>query len=53
MQMKTRFIDYDLQENVVDSIIGQLERHGQVAIGEQQKVTLERSRKVLEGSLLK
>lgn len=51
MQMKTRFSEYDLGEEVVDAVVAQLERHEQIAIGEKQLVTLEHSKRVLAASL--
>jgi NADP-dependent alcohol dehydrogenase len=51
VQMKTRFSDYDLGEEVVDVIIDQLERHGMTKLGEKQFVTLEHSRNILMASL--
>ena len=51
VQMKTRFSDYNLGEEVVDVIINQLERHGMTQLGEKQQVTLEHSRNILMASL--
>lgn len=51
VQMKTRFSDYHLGEEVVDVLIGHLERHGMTQLGEKQLVTLERSRSILTASL--
>ncbi|MEI6896166.1 MAG: iron-containing alcohol dehydrogenase [Psychromonas sp.] len=51
VQMKTRFSDYQLGEEVVDVIIAQLERHGMKQLGEKQLVTLEHSRNILTASL--
>ncbi|GLS91376.1 NADH-dependent alcohol dehydrogenase [Psychromonas marina] len=51
VQMKTRFSDYQLGEEVVDVIVGHLERHGMTHLGEKQLVTLEHSRNILAASL--
>jgi len=51
VQMKTRFSDYQLGEEVVDVIIEQLERHGMTQLGEKQLVTLQHSRNILTASL--
>ncbi|OHU84617.1 MULTISPECIES: iron-containing alcohol dehydrogenase [Pseudoalteromonas] len=47
VQMPTRLRDYGLGEEVADKIVAQLERHGMVALGEHQAVTLEKSRSIL------
>ena len=49
--MKTRLSDYQLASDAVDALVSQLERHGQTAMGESKKVTIERSRRVIESSL--
>jgi len=51
VNMKTKFSDYQLGEEVVEEIINQLERHGQTAMGESKAVTLDRCRKILINSL--
>lgn len=51
VNMPTRFSDYQLGEEIVDAIVEQLERHGMVALGESQQVTLDISREVLKASL--
>jgi NADP-dependent alcohol dehydrogenase len=51
VNMPTRFGDYQLGEEIVDAIVEQLERHGMVALGENQQVTLDISREVLKASL--
>ncbi|NMP31209.1 iron-containing alcohol dehydrogenase [Thalassotalea sp. M1531] len=51
VKMKTRFSEYQLGEEVVDTLITQLERHGQTAMGEAQAVTLERSKTIIANSL--
>ncbi|RUO27970.1 iron-containing alcohol dehydrogenase [Aliidiomarina sanyensis] len=47
----TRIEDYDLNAEVIDTIIAQLEAHKMVKLGEQQDVTPEVSRKILEAAL--
>lgn len=49
--MKTRFIDYQLGEEVVAALIAQLERHSQIAMGESKAVTLARSKAIIQASL--
>jgi NADP-dependent alcohol dehydrogenase len=51
VQMKTRLSDYKLDEQSIDVIIHQLERHGMVSLGEKQLVTLERTRRILVNRL--
>lgn len=51
MGLKTHFSDYNLGEGVVDRIIGSLEAHGMLKLGEKGHVTLDVVRKVLEMSL--
>ena len=51
VNMPTRFSDYQLGEEVVDTIVGQLERHGMTKLGEKELVTLDNSRNVLTNSL--
>jgi NADP-dependent alcohol dehydrogenase len=49
--IKTRLGDYDLGPESVDAVVKQLEEHGMVAIGEQNEITLDVSRTILEGAL--
>ncbi|MFC3034291.1 iron-containing alcohol dehydrogenase [Pseudoalteromonas fenneropenaei] len=51
VQMKTRFSEYGLGEEVVAPIVAQLERHGMTALGEHQAVTLEDSAAILRASV--
>ncbi|WP_028866519.1 iron-containing alcohol dehydrogenase [Psychromonas hadalis] len=51
VQMKTRFSDYQLGEEVVEVIVSQLERHGLTQLGEKQLITLDHSRNILKQSL--
>ncbi|KZN51419.1 iron-containing alcohol dehydrogenase [Pseudoalteromonas luteoviolacea] len=51
VDMKTRLSDYGVGEEAVDKITAQLERHGMTALGEQQAVTLDKSRQIIAASL--
>lgn len=51
VKMKTRLSDYGLDQSAVEPVIGQLERHGMVALGEHQSVTLDVCRAVLKASV--
>ncbi|OCQ20149.1 aldehyde reductase [Pseudoalteromonas luteoviolacea] len=51
VQMKTRLSDYGIGEEAVDKITEQLERHDMTALGEQQAVTLDKSREIIRASL--
>lgn len=51
VNMPTRLSDYNLGEEVADKIVTQLERHGMIALGEREQVTLEKSRKILLASV--
>ncbi|MCF6439020.1 iron-containing alcohol dehydrogenase [Pseudoalteromonas luteoviolacea] len=51
VDMKTRLSDYGVGEEAVDKITAQLERHGMTALGEQQAVTLDKSRQIIMASL--
>lgn len=51
MQVKTRLGDYGIGRESLETIIGQLERHGMTSLGERGSITLEQSRTVLELSL--
>ena len=51
VKMPTRFSDYQLGEEIVETIVAQLERHGMTKLGEKELVTLEHSRNVLTHSL--
>ncbi|MDK1289540.1 iron-containing alcohol dehydrogenase [Pseudoalteromonas umbrosa] len=51
VDMKTRLSDYGVDEEAVDKITDQLERHGMTALGEQQAVTLDKSRQIIAASL--
>ena len=49
--IKTHLSDYGIQAHQIDDIISELEAHGMTALGETQEITLELSRKILEGAL--
>lgn len=49
--IKTHLSDYGIQAHQIDDIISELEAHGMTALGETQEITLEVSRKILEGAL--
>jgi len=49
--IKTHLSDYGVQAHQIDNIISELEAHGMTALGETQEITLEVSRKILEGAL--
>ncbi|MCK5818955.1 MAG: iron-containing alcohol dehydrogenase [Psychromonas sp.] len=51
MQIKTRFSDYQLGEEVVGPLIDQLTRHDMTMLGEKQLITIDRSRTILQASL--
>lgn len=51
MGVKTRLTDYNLGAENIDTILGQLEAHRMVMLGERRDVTLEVSRQVLERSI--
>ena len=49
--ISTHLGDYDLGEEAIDAIVGQLESHGMTALGEQQEITPAVSRRILQRSL--
>ncbi len=49
--IKTRLGDYGLGRESVDAIVKQLEEHDMVALGEQDEITLDVSRTILERAL--
>ena len=51
LNMLTRFSDHGLGQEVAPQVCAQLERHGMVALGEQQAVTLEKSKRILLASV--
>ncbi len=51
MGIKTRLADYDLDRSAIDGLIEQLDKHGMTKLGEHRDITLDVSRKILEGAL--
>jgi NADP-dependent alcohol dehydrogenase len=51
VNMPTRFRDYGLGDEVAQQVCTQLERHGMVALGEHQTVTIEKSKHILLDSV--
>ena len=49
--IKTRLSDYGLGADQIDSILAALESHHMTSLGERGEITLEISRKILEGAL--
>ncbi|GAA0070869.1 iron-containing alcohol dehydrogenase [Clostridium sardiniense] len=49
--IKTRLSDYGVDASKVDDLLKALEEHNMTAIGENGQITLEISRKILEGAL--
>ncbi|QJQ07406.1 iron-containing alcohol dehydrogenase [Undibacterium piscinae] len=49
--IQTRLSGYQLGEDAIDAILLQLEAHGMTTLGEQQNITLEVSRVILQGAL--
>jgi NADP-dependent alcohol dehydrogenase len=49
--IKTHLSDYNITEDKIDDIVDALEKHGMTALSETRKVTLEVSRKILEGAM--
>ncbi len=49
--IKTRFSDYGIGADQIDFIINALESHNMTALGEKGEITLDISRKILEGAL--
>ncbi|WP_439899195.1 hypothetical protein [Photobacterium leiognathi] len=51
MGVPTSLADVELNEKDVDVILASLERHGMVALGEHQDITLPISREILNTAL--
>ena len=51
MGIKTRLSDYELGQAAIDIVVTQLSAHGMTMLGEHKDITLEVSRKILEGAL--
>ena len=49
--IKTRLSDYGIGADQIDSILAALESHHMTSLGERGEITLEISRKILEGAL--
>ncbi len=49
--IKTHLSDYDIEANKVNDLVKALEEHGRLALSETGKITLEVSRKILEGTI--
>ena len=49
--IKTRLSDYGISADQIDSILAALESHHMTSLGERGEITLEISRKILEGAL--
>ena len=49
--IKTRLSNYGISADQIDSILAALESHHMTALGERGEITLEISRKILEGAL--
>ncbi|PCE30807.1 iron-containing alcohol dehydrogenase [Burkholderia ubonensis] len=51
LDVKTRLADYGVGADAIDQLVAQLDEHGMTQLGEHQDVTLDMSRRVLEGAL--
>jgi len=51
MQVKTRLSDYGIGKDSIPHLLGQLQAHGMNALGEQNDITPELSKRILEQSL--
>ncbi|MDN7880177.1 iron-containing alcohol dehydrogenase [Burkholderia aenigmatica] len=51
LDVKTRLADYGVGADAIDQLVAQLDEHGMTQLGEQKDVTLDVSRRVLEGAL--
>lgn len=49
--VKTRLSDYGVSADKIDAVIGQLNVHGMTALSENHDLTLDESRKILEGAI--
>ncbi|MDF9399369.1 iron-containing alcohol dehydrogenase [Vibrio sp. 1180_3] len=53
LNVATQFTDHNSsKQEAVDAVIAQLEAHGMVVLGEQQSITIERSREILEQAII-
>ncbi|PVZ70475.1 iron-containing alcohol dehydrogenase [Pelagibaculum spongiae] len=51
MQIKTRLSDYQIGKHDIPEILGQLEKHNMMQLGERGQVTLDRTQKILLNAL--
>ncbi|WDD92222.1 iron-containing alcohol dehydrogenase [Burkholderia sp. FERM BP-3421] len=51
LDVKTRLVDYGVGAEAIDQLVAQLGEHGMTQLGEHKDVTLDVSRRVLEGAL--
>ncbi|MFB5147996.1 iron-containing alcohol dehydrogenase [Burkholderia orbicola] len=51
LDVKTRLVDYGVGAGAIDQLVAQLDEHGMTQLGEHNDVTLDVSRRVLEGAL--
>ncbi|KAG8148520.1 iron-containing alcohol dehydrogenase [Burkholderia catarinensis] len=51
LDVKTRLADYGVGADAIDPLVTQLDEHGMAQLGEHKDVTLDVSRRVLEGAL--
>lgn len=49
--IKTHLSDYDIEASKVEDLVKALEEHGMVALSETREITLDVSRKILQGAL--
>jgi len=49
--IKTHLNEYNITADKIDDIVNELDKHGMTALSETKKVTLEISRKILEGAM--
>ena len=49
--VSTKLKDYDVDDKVIENIIGALKKHGMTAIGERGNITLEKVERILKMSL--
>ncbi|MFC3024589.1 iron-containing alcohol dehydrogenase [Vibrio zhugei] len=53
LNVDTQFADHGMtQPEAVDTVVGQLEKHGMTALGEHNAITLTQSREILENALV-
>ena len=51
LNMPTKLSDYNIGEDIIDTVIAGLEKHGMTKLSERQDVTLDVSRKILQSAL--